>query len=72
VGAEETCRHEFSRTYFEWGKIEVQDGHQSRPFWQVQECKKCGETRRESNRYYGDDMAEVPWKWTSRGEALSS
>src|SRR6266545_909103 len=64
------CTHEFSRTYFEWEEMEVRDGRRSRPFWQVQECKKCGERRRESDRYYGEDMAVVHLKWTSRGQAL--
>ena len=67
-----TCGHEFTRTYFEWEEIEDRDGQLSRPFQQVQECKKCGETRREGDRYYGEDMAEVHLKWTSRGEALYS
>jgi hypothetical protein len=70
--AEGSCEHDFSRTYFEWGDVEVRDGERSRPFWQVQECKKCGETRRESDRYYGEDMGTVHMKWTSRFEALYS
>lgn len=64
--AEGVCNHEFSGTYFEWGDIEASGARRIRPFWSVQECKNCGETWREADEYYGDDMAEVHRKWTSR------
>jgi hypothetical protein len=69
---ENACGHEWSRIYFEWGKIEVRNGERSRPFWNVRECKKCGKKRRQADRYTGSDMATIHEKWTTRIDALYS
>jgi hypothetical protein len=63
VQSENTCNHEFGRSHTEWGEIEVRSGERSRPFWHVRECAKCSATEREADRYYGEDMAEVHFKW---------
>src|ERR1022692_3714405 len=34
-----------------------------REFWNVSTCSKCGDQHREADEYYGDDMADIHWKW---------
>jgi hypothetical protein len=63
VEAKETCNHEFGRSHTQWGEVEVRSGERSRPFWHVRKCAKCGATEREADRYYGDDMDVVHFKW---------
>jgi hypothetical protein len=57
------CEHDFRHSHNEWGEIEVRSGERSRPFTQVRECTKCGETERVGDRYFADDMAEAHMKW---------
>jgi hypothetical protein len=38
--------------------------YQYREFWHVTSCAKCGaELSRQGDEYYGDDMADIHWKW---------
>jgi len=62
--AESSCAHEF-RTYLEFGDIRIKGDppYPYREFWNVTSCTKCGEAHREGDEYYGDDMAEIHWKW---------
>lgn len=59
----ERCEHNFRHSHNEWGEIEVRSGERSRPFTQVRECTKCGETERVGDRLFADDMAEAHLKW---------
>ncbi len=62
--AESSCAHEF-RTHIEFGDIKIKGDppYPYREFWHVTSCTKCGEAHREGDEYYGDDMAEIHWKW---------
>jgi hypothetical protein len=38
--------------------------YQYREFWHVTSCAKCSaELSRQGDEYYGDDMADIHWKW---------
>jgi hypothetical protein len=59
------CRHEF-RSSMEFGEIKwkgQENPYRYREFWHVQTCMKCGLTERESDEYYGDDMATIHITW---------
>jgi hypothetical protein len=62
--AETVCRHDWNH-FIEYGKIGWEQLHRYegdeerkryREMWQISSCAKCGETRREADRYYGNDM----------------
>lgn len=57
------CDHPgWAQARFRWGA--VSDDRQSRPFWSVSGCSRCGSiTDEESDRYYGEDMHVVHLKW---------
>lgn len=62
--ADSSCTHAFT-THMEFGDIKIKGDppYPYREFWQVTSCTKCGEAHREGDEYYGDDMAEIHWKW---------
>jgi hypothetical protein len=53
-----------SRTEFGEIRVKGDPPYRYREFWNVTACTKCGEeTHREADEYYGDDMADIHWKW---------
>jgi hypothetical protein len=53
-------------SHMEFGAIKVKGDppYRYREFWHVTACAKCGEeVHREADEYYGDDMADIHWKW---------
>jgi hypothetical protein len=66
IAANNICAHSLS-SHMEFGDIRVKGDppYQYREFWHVTTCAKCGkETHREADEYYGDDMADIHWKWS--------
>ncbi|GIF18030.1 hypothetical protein BJ973_009004 [Actinoplanes tereljensis] len=63
TGGGSECDHPaWAEARFRWGP--VSEDRQSRPFWSVSGCLRCGSiTDGESDRYYGEDMAVVHLKW---------
>jgi hypothetical protein len=54
------------RSRMEFGEIKVKGdpAYRYREFWHVTSCARCGEEMsREGDEYYGDDMADIHWKW---------
>jgi hypothetical protein len=54
------------RTGMQFGEIKVKGDppYRYREFWHVESCASCGEVlRREGDEYWGDDMADIHWKW---------
>jgi hypothetical protein len=50
----------------EFGAIKIKGDppYRYREFWHVTSCTKCGaEMGREGDEYWGDDMADIHWKW---------
>jgi hypothetical protein len=65
TSANEGCAH-VSGSHTEFGDIKIKGDppYRYREFWHVTACTKCGkETHREADEYYGDDMADIHWKW---------
>lgn len=65
AAANGSCAHS-PGSHTEFGEIKVKGDppYRYREFWHVTACTKCGEeTRREGDEYYGDDMADIHWKW---------
>jgi hypothetical protein len=63
TGGGNGCDHPvWAQTRFRWGA--VSEDRQSRPFWSVSGCSRCGLiTDEESDRYYGEDLHVVHLKW---------
>lgn len=60
-----SCAHALG-SHMEFGEIKVKGDppYRYRDFWHVTACTKCGkEVHREADEYYGDDMADIDWKW---------
>lgn len=60
------CAHT-PTSYMEFGDQIKRKGdppYPYREFWHVERCTKCGrELHREADEYYGEDMADIHWKW---------
>jgi hypothetical protein len=66
VAANRSCVHS-PGSHMEFGEIKIKGDppYRYREFWQVTACTKCGEEmHREADEYYGDDMADIHWKWS--------
>jgi hypothetical protein len=66
IAATSLCAHSLNN-HTEFGDIGVKGNppYRYREFWSVTTCTKCGkETNREADEYYGDDMADIHWKWS--------
>jgi len=47
-----------------WTQLKGDPAYRYREFWHVTSCARCGEEMsREGDEYYGDDMADIHWKW---------
>jgi hypothetical protein len=65
VAANGACVHA-PRNGMEFGAIKIKGDppYRYREFWHVTSCANCGdEMSRQGDEYYGDDMADIHWKW---------
>jgi hypothetical protein len=67
VTANGPCQHSFTSST-EFGDIKYKyseegDPYPYRVFWNVNACTRCGESQREYDEYYGDDMATIHVTW---------
>ena len=68
VATPDGCEHSLEY-HTEFGSIKQREGDDPylyREFWHVQTCTRCGAANRESDEYYGADMADIHWKWRAR------
>lgn len=60
-----SCVHTLG-SQMEFGAIKIKGDppYRYREFWHVTACTQCGDVvSREGDEYYGDDMADIHWKW---------